>query len=396
MRFWALGILNCALGISTLAAQQPVPVLPPIVAVKPIDPPRHPLPPEDKSAKETRFSFIIYGDTRSGTGGPTGDGSVINPVHERVVDTMLDTITAQAKTRFPVRFVMQTGDAVLRAAVGQMWNVSYTPTIERLTRGADLPYFLAAGNHDMTNGPAGDPGRELALHNTLTAMSRLVPPEGSPRRLNGYLTYAFACGPVFVIAIDSNVAGDVVQRAWVEDQLQHLDPRRFPVIVAFFHHPPFSSGTHGGPTLETAARVMRESYMPLFRRYHVRILAVGHEHLFEQWAETYQDGGADYRMDEIVTGGGGAPTYTYRGEPNLAAYLAAGAAQRVRLEHIVKPGVTAAENPPHFVVITVDGNQMSEEVVASGHAPYAPFNGQSRIELNDAARFRGDGTKRTP
>jgi 3',5'-cyclic AMP phosphodiesterase CpdA len=367
-----------------LAAQQPTrpappAPLPPLVAVRPIEPPRHPMPPEPKSAGETRFSFVIYGDTRSAA---AADNLRPYPPHEQVIDTMLAAIKARAHTRFPVRFVLQTGDAVFRAAVGLMWNASYTPAIERLTRGADLPYFLTAGNHDVTTLPAGNPARELALHNTLAAMSRLIPPEGSPRRLNGYLTYAFGYGPVFVVAIDSNVATDPLQLAWVTDQLEHLDRRRFPTVIAFLHHPPYSSGIHGGPSLEAPARAIRDLYMPLFRRHHVRLIAAGHEHLFEQWIERYEEDGQPYRMDTIVTGGGGAPTYTYRGEPDLSAYVAAGAAEHVRVEHMVRPGTTAAENPKHFVVITVDGDRLTEEVIASGNAPYAPFDGRSRIALD--------------
>ena len=58
--------------------------------------------------------------------------------------------------------------------------------------------------------PAGDPQRALGLHNTLTAMSKLIPPEGSPRRLSGYPTYAFGYGNAFFIALDSNIASDAI------------------------------------------------------------------------------------------------------------------------------------------------------------------------------------------
>ena len=62
-----------------------------------------------------------------------------------------------------------------------MWNVSFSPIIERLTQGANIPYFFSVGNHDVTGMPAGDPARALGLHNTLTAMSKLMPP-GRDRR----------------------------------------------------------------------------------------------------------------------------------------------------------------------------------------------------------------------
>jgi 3',5'-cyclic AMP phosphodiesterase CpdA len=354
------------------ASPQTAPAPPPLVTVRPIPPPKHPLPPEEKSAREQRFSFLVYGDTRSGA---VGDGQVIHPIHSQLMDAMLTVVKARRGGDFPVRFVLQTGDAVLRGGDGRMWNVSYSPVIDRLTRGADIPYFLTAGNHDVF------PTRAQGLHNLLAAMSQLIPPEGSPRRLNGYPTYAFGYGTVFVIAFDSNIADDPVQLAWVTDQLEHLDRARFPVVVAFMHHPVYSSGPHAVPMAEAATLALRTRYMPLFRRHHVRLLATGHEHFYEHWVERYTDAGVEYRIDELVTGGGGAPTYTYRGEPDLSTYLAAGAAQRVRVEHLVKPGRTIAENPNHFVIIDVDGDRLTAEIVTASGTPFAPFGGRSRIAL---------------
>lgn len=349
-------------------------------AVKPIEPPGHPLS-ETASAQVTKFSFIVYGDTRSGL---VGDGTVVHPIHTAVMDTMLATIAARQRTDYPVRFVLQTGDAVLRGATGRMWNVSYTPIIERLTKGADIPYFLTAGNHDIAVAPPGDPVRQLGLHNMLTAMSKLIPEEGSPRRLNGYATFAFGYGNVFIIAFDTTIADDAFQLAWVSNVLEHLDRNRFPHVMAFQHYPPYSSGPHGGAgILEPQTQAVRTSYMPLFRRHHVRMVLAGHEHLLEHWIERYSDAGREYRMDTIVTAGGGAPIYTYRGEPDLAAYLAAGDAQNLRIEHLVTPGRTIPENPNHFVVVQVDGSRLSVEAVAVGNAPFTPYGGKSRIDLND-------------
>jgi hypothetical protein len=168
----------------------------------------------------------------------------------------------------------------------------------------------------------------------------------------------------------------------VTDQLQQLDRARYRHVIAFFHHPPFSSGPHGGPNIEPSTATLRDLYMPLFRRHHVRLIIPGHEHLYEHWIERYVDKGASYRMDQLVSGGGGAPLYVYSSEPDLRAYRLQGAAERVDLEHVIKPGPTAADNPRHFVVIQVDGDRLSLEVVGSG-VPYAPYNGRSRIDLTD-------------
>ena len=138
-------VAAAALVVSALSAQQPVvaPVVPPaltFVATRPIEPPARPLPPESESANVTRFSFIAYGDTRSASPAPgaaaetAGDGNVVHPMHSQIVNAMIARIRALASTPFPVRFVVQSGDAVLRGSSGAQWNVSFTPIIDRLIR----------------------------------------------------------------------------------------------------------------------------------------------------------------------------------------------------------------------------------------------------------------------
>jgi hypothetical protein len=373
----------------------------PWVAVKPIEPPSNPLPSEEASTNVTRFSFLGYGDTRSGTPEPgvSGDGVVLHPEHTRIVDRMIATAGELKGTPFPVRFVLQSGDAVLRGQNAPMWNVSFTPIIERLTRGAGLPYFFSAGNHDVGSMPPGDAGRALGLHNTLTAMSKVIPAEGSPRRLSGYLTYAFGYGNAFVIAIDSNIASDAVQLSWVTDQLERLDRARYKHVIVFFHHPPYSSGPHGGGSadpvpgtgrkapdrVEPQSAAIRTLYMPLFRKHHVRLLLTGHDHLYDHWVERYDDAGVPHRMDMIITGGGGAPRTGYIGEPDLRSYVAASPTENIRLEHLVRPGDTAATNPHHFTVVRVDGDRLSVEVIGTGDTPYAPYSGgRAKITLSDS------------
>jgi acid phosphatase type 7 len=376
IRATLLILLAACLG-TALVAQEPAVVT---QYARPIEPPAAPLPSEDASASVTKFSFLAYGDSR---GIAATDGHVLNAEHSRLMDAMIATIDQRTRTPFPVRFVVQSGDAALRGANYQQWDVSFSPIIERLTRQAGMPYFFAVGNHDVTSVPlAADPAREPGLRNALSAMSKLIPPDGSPRRLTGYPTYSFGYGNVFVVALDSNIAGDAAQIAWVAGRLERLDRSRYRHVIAVFHHPPFSSGPHGGATIEPAAAVLRDRYLPLFRQHHVRMIITGHEHLFEHWIERYSSNGVAYRMDQMVSGGGGAPTYGYRGEPDLSGYLLKHADEKVALEHVVKPGATALDNPHHFLIIQVDGDRLSLEVVGSP-APFAPYNGRSRIELVD-------------
>ena len=328
-----------------------------------IAPPAEPLASEDASAGVTRFSFIVYGDTRG-----RRDGIDEQYEHSFVVESMLDTIASLRGGPDPVRFVLQSGDAVVDGGDAAQWNVSFVGLVNRITTEGGVPYFLVPGNHDVTSSEnLGSTARRDGLRNYLAAMDRLIPPDGASRRLTGYPTYAFGYGNTFVLAIDSNIAGDATQFAWARAQLDGLDRQRYTHVVAFFHHPPFSSGPHGGPKVERPTAQLRAQWMPLFRAHGVDLLFTGHEHLYEHWVERWRDAsGGQHRMDQIVTGGGGAPPYLYTGEPDLRAYLADGARSSVRLEHLVRPGRTAESLAYHYVVVHVDGARVWEAVISVG------------------------------
>jgi 3',5'-cyclic AMP phosphodiesterase CpdA len=350
---------------------QAVPATPSRDSVVAILPPREPLPPEAASGQVTRFSFLVYGDTRG-----RRDGVDPQYEHSLIVESMLRTIAGLRSGPDPVRFVLQSGDAVLDGRQAAQWNRSFVGLINRLTTEGGVPYFLAPGNHDVTPAPtSGSPVRQEALQNYLEAIAQLIPPDGATRRLRGYPTYAFGLGNTFVIAFDSNIAADSIQFAWIEGQLATLDRRRYTNIIALFHHPPYSSGPHGGAIVEPSAAVLRERYMPLFRRHGVSLLLTGHDHVFEHWVERYRDStGRSRRLDVIVTGGGGAPPYFYSGEPDLRSYRLASGPDSVRVEHLVRAGLEPGDNPYHYVVVHVDGSSIWLEVIGvdwgRGFQPY--------------------------
>ena len=340
--------------------------------VEAIRPPTTPLPDEAASRGVTKFSFIAYGDTRG-----RRDGIAVQYEHSLLVDSMLAQINKLAGTEYPVKFVLQSGDAVVDGRSAPQWNVSLVPVINRLTTEGGVPYFLTPGNHERTKTDTG-------MKNYLDAVSALIPPEGSPRRLKGYATYSFAYGNTFVVALDADVSDDRTQYEWIKRQLETLDRTRFENVIVFCHQAPFSSGPHGGPKVEPETEALRRLYMPLFNADHVRVLFSGHEHLFEHWVEHYVDSAGAHRMDLVVSGGGGAPIYAYTGEPDLRDYLKANEANKVTLDHLVKPSTERGLNPYHYVIVKVDGEKLDLEVFSvdwgTGFFPYR----SNKVELQDA------------
>lgn len=108
--------------------------------VQAIDPPAAPLPSEEQSREITHFSFILYGDTRG-----RRDGVALQSEHSMVVDGILTQIKKLKNTDSPVRFVLQTGDAVLDGQEARQWNVSFVPLINRITMQGGVPYFWFLG-----------------------------------------------------------------------------------------------------------------------------------------------------------------------------------------------------------------------------------------------------------
>ena len=383
LRRLAISLSLLALWLQSSQAQQPAgPAQPTPVAeqVRAIASPRNPLPAESASAGVTQFSFIVYGDTRG-----RRDGTAEQYEHWLIVESALATIQRLAGGPTPVKFVLETGDAVVNGRDARQWNRSFVDLINRITTEGGIPYFLAPGNHDVTGAAALDsPLRGEGLRNYLAAVGNLIPPDGAPRRLDGYPTYAFGYGNAFFIALDSNIATDDKQFEWAKSQLEGLDRARYRHVIAFFHHPAFSSGSHGGARVELPTAALRERYVPLFRRHRAAILFSGHEHLFEHWVERYEDSqGGKHRLDHITTGGGGAPLYFYRGEPDLREYLKTNEADTVSLDHVVRPGMDPGDNPYHYLLVQVDGDRIRVEVVGVDWGRGVPPYRSNPTELRD-------------
>lgn len=342
--------------------------------VLPIAPPATPLPAEGQSRGVSKFSFIVYGDTRG-----RRDGSAIQYEHSLLVDSVLRQITRLQNTEYPVKFVLQSGDAVADGRDSRQWNVSFVPVVNRLTTQGNVPYFLVPGNHEATD-------TDIGLRNYLDAVSALIPPAGSLHRLPGYATYTLGYGNTFVVALDTNIADDRKQYDWIKKQLEELDRTRYTNVIVFCHQAPFSSGSHGGPVVEPETAILRSLYMPLFNAHHVRTVFSGHEHLFEHWVEHYSDQSGSHRMDLVVSGGGGAPLYNYSGEPDLRDYLEANNTNSVRLQHLVRPGREPGSNPYHYVLVRVEGERLEMEVIGvdwgAGFTPYRT----SKVGLQDVDR----------
>jgi hypothetical protein len=183
----------------------------------------------------------------------------------------------------------------------------FTPMAALLRK---VPLFPSLGNHEyVTN--QGQP-----------YLDNFYLPANNPAGSERY--YSFDWGPVHFVALDSNCAVGLAssdrctlaaQKSWVA---QDLAASQRPWKVAFFHHPPWSSGDHGSQL------TMRREFGPLFEQYGVDLVLTGHDHNYERSKPMKGDAVAPSGtrgIPYVVVGSGGANLRPFQdSQPGWTAY----------------------------------------------------------------------------
>jgi hypothetical protein len=215
------------------------------VDLAPVEPPKLTLP-----AQEDSIRFAVIGDT--GTGGSD---------QYRLAQQLI-----AAHSRFPFEFVLMTGDNMYGTESARdfvdKFEAPYKPLLE-----TGVKFYASLGNHDDTD--------QIFYE---------------PFNMGGNRYYTFNPKPdLRIFALDSNYMSPE-QMQWLEKELAGSTSRW---KVAFFHHPPYSSGGRHGSDV-----VLRKVLEPLFVEHGVDVVFTGHEHFYERLKPQQ---GVHY----FVSGGGG-------------------------------------------------------------------------------------------
>jgi 3',5'-cyclic AMP phosphodiesterase CpdA len=260
------------------------------------------------------FTFVVYGDNRTNT-----------EKHAQVVRRILQDLGDRAE------FVLSTGDLVGDGRDLGLWAREFFGPAEPLI--SSLCLFPVLGNHEG---------------NSKYYFRYFDLPE--PERW-----YSFDALNTHFIALDSNsdMSPGSDQYEWLEKDLAvHRDAAW---KVAYLHHPPFTSGPHGGlrgdglPS-ENGIRQGRQHLAPLFAKEGVDLVFAGHDHCYERSSSE----GVVY----VTTGGGGAPLYHQ-------AHPEANPASEVFVSALHYVEVTVDDETLSCVVRDVDGKVIDRYSVRS-------------------------------
>jgi hypothetical protein len=223
------------------------------------------------------FCFIAYGDTRSNSPGN------VSPIHEQLVGLYLE---------HDPELILNVGDLVYHG--GEWYQYADFNESIQLVWEYDIPYFIAAGNHEMyTDDWVNDPS--FTNYTAFVDYSDVAAACGGTE-----LYYSFDANGTHFTFLNTETdwnwdTGDYTcsadQMAWLTEDLAATGKDDFIVVV--FHRPYFGSSD----SLSKAS--IRDDFHALFVEHGVDLVFNGHEHLYYR---TIQDG-----IHYVVTGGGGAP-----------------------------------------------------------------------------------------
>ncbi len=256
--------------------------------------------------------FIVGGDNR-----PTGKGAPL----PRVARTTFEEIGLIRPD-----FVLWTGDILYGYGDTPAELAREYSAFESLCAGARVPLFNAPGNHEIHR-DAGFPCSTAPPAGPTDSESQFI-------RRFGNLYGSFDVGPAHFIALDTEVLcrEDAIEGAQLEWLQSDLEAHKNAAAIFVFSHAEFFSS----PQIDADSRRdheplrNRDELHALFRRYPVKAVFSGHEHLY--WREAHD--GIEY----FVAGGGGAPLYASPERGGFGHYIVVSLSDAGPHYDVIEPG----------------------------------------------------------
>ena len=212
--------------------------------------------PEIGSAKKTRI--WVVGD--SGTG----------EQHQRDVHTAMRTYTQQS----PIDFYLHVGDMAYGKGTDQQFQERFFEPYQRTLQ--EKVCWASMGNHEGFSskgktcvGPFYD--------------AYVCPRNGEAGGLaSGTETfYSFDYGNIHIICLNSHDIDRRPKGAMAQWLMKDLAATKAKWIIGFWHHPPYTKGTHDSD-VEKQLVEMREYIMPILEDGGVDLVLSGHSHIYER------------------------------------------------------------------------------------------------------------------
>jgi hypothetical protein len=224
------------------------------------------------------------------------------------------------------------------------------------------PLWPTYGNHD---GYSADSATQSGPYYDMFTLPRNGEAGGVASNTEAY--YAFDYANVHFICLDSyesSRAPGSAMLTWLQSDLQATS-RDW--IIAFWHHPPYSKGSHDSDT-EIELKQMRENVLPILEARGVDLVLGGHSHSYERsyLIDSHYGMASSYGQAFVKDSGDGRPSGSGAYEkpvlgpqPHLGAvYAVAGSSGQASGGALNHPAMLVSLNVLGSLVLDVNGNRL--------------------------------------
>ncbi len=217
------------------------------------------------------------------------------------------------------------------------------------------------GNHDGLSASS-----ELGTGPYFTAFTlpRAGEAGGLPSGTEAY--YSFDYGPIHFVCLDSYDLDRSPQGAMLTWLAADLAATHQPWIIAYWHHPPYSKGSHDSDT-EARLAEMRENALPILERYGVDLVLGGHSHAYERSVllDSHYGPSTTLAPGMVLDGGDGDPAGdgayekpSERGGHEGAVYAVDGSSAKIGGGPLDHPAMRVSLRELGSLVLDVDGRRL--------------------------------------
>lgn len=314
---------------------------------------------------DTRYAFTTppatgtRADTRIWVIGDSGTG-------DNNARAVRDAFLRFTGDRAPDLWLMLGDNAYSSGTDDEYQRAVFKNMYERLLPRVSLwPTF---GNHDARS---SDSATQTGAYYDIFSLPTRGEAGGEPSGTEAF--YAFDHGDIHFICLDSAESSrrpDSTMMRWLEADLQSTRARW---IVAFWHHPPYTRGSHDSD-YELQLIEMRKYAVPLLERGGVDLVLSGHSHSYERSHLLRGHLGPSWTLEPGMladTGGGGVDengndgSYRPDGATGGAVYAVAGASGKLSGGLLDHPVMYASFNLLGSIVIDVHGDQLDARYLTS-------------------------------
>lgn len=283
----------------------------------------------------------ILGD--SGTADPNAV-AVRNAYFQRIGNNYTDLCLMLGDNAYPAG-----SDTAYQKAVFEMY-----PSLLRQT-----VLWPTIGNHDLFR---ADSTTQSGPYFNIFTLPRLGEAGGVASGTEAF--YSFDYTNIHFICLDSygsDRSPGAAMLTWLENDLAATTQKW---IIAYWHHPPYSKGSHDSDTDRRLVE-MREYTLPLLETYGVDLVLTGHSHSYERSFQLHGHYGPSdtLRLDMIVNGSDGRSSGPYLSSALGTVYVVLGSSGKLSMGPLDHPVMYTSLMELGSMILEIQGDRLDARFI---------------------------------